>query len=253
MDTDVLSDLVITRVHSVSAMYNDTGIPHRRIDRPRWGIVLKYEGETVYTCQGKQYVSDLNHLQILPRGCTYDWQCTRAGHYMMIEFESPSICREILPFHVTNGERILRMFRELEYKRMLKKPLFEAESIRDTYSILLQLCRSEPQKYQPRDKLRKLSPALDYIAKHYNTRITNDELASLTKLSTVYFRKLFSEVIGISPNAYIHELRISKAREMLKSDHGSITDIALSLGYNDIFDFSRDFKKHTGVSPSRYE
>jgi len=39
---------------------------------------------------------------------------------------------------------------------------------------------------------------------------------------------------------------------MLKSDYGSISDIAVSLGYSNIYEFSRTFKKHTGLSPTEY-
>ena len=107
-------------------------------------------------------------------------------------------------------------------------------------------------KYLPSEKLEKIAPALDYIAKNYNTPVRNEELAEIAGLSTVYFRKLFAEVMGSSPIAYVHALRIKKAKEMLKSDYGSITDIAQSLGYPNIYDFSRAFKKYTGVSPTKY-
>jgi YesN/AraC family two-component response regulator len=40
---------------------------------------------------------------------------------------------------------------------------------------------------------------------------------------------------------------------MLKSDYGNITNVAESLGYLNIYDFSRTFKKHTGISPTKYE
>jgi len=40
---------------------------------------------------------------------------------------------------------------------------------------------------------------------------------------------------------------------MLNSDYGSISDIAQSLGYLNIYDFSRAFKKYVGISPSKYE
>ncbi|MBR3941740.1 MAG: helix-turn-helix transcriptional regulator, partial [Clostridia bacterium] len=52
--------------------------------------------------------------------------------------------------------------------------------------------------------------------------------------------------------AYTHNIRIEKAKEMLKSDYGTISDIAQSVGYPSIYDFSRAFKKHTGISPSKY-
>ena len=44
----------------------------------------------------------------------------------------------------------------------------------------------------------------------------------------------------------------AKATEMLQSDYGSITNVAQSLGYLTIYDFSRTFKKYIGVSPSNY-
>lgn len=50
---------------------------------------------------------------------------------------------------------------------------------------------------------------------------------------------------------YLHKLRIKKAKEILRSDYESISDIASSLGYADVYDFSRTFKK-VGLSPSQY-
>lgn len=252
MSVDVLSNLVITKVYSVSTMYTEKTTKAKRADRPSWAIVIKFEGETVYNSNGKLYVSDINNMVILPKGCSYEWNCTKSGHYSIIEFECETLHNEIFYFSVKNSEEILKQFNELEYKRTLKKFMYEIESIRDVYSIILKLTQSTQKKYLPTSKQQKISPAVDYIAKNYNKHIKNDELATLTGLSTVYFRKLFTEVFGISPIAYVHELRIKKAKEMLKSDYGSITDVALSLGYLNIYDFSRDFKKHTGFSPSKY-
>ena len=71
-------------------------------------------------------------------------------------------------------------------------------------------------------------------------------------MSYVYFRKLFKSVMGQSPIVYARSVRIRKAKEMLKGDYGSLSDVAYSLGYPSLYDFSRDFKKHTGVPPSKY-
>ena len=128
--------------------------------------------------------------------------------------------------------------------------MFEVESIRDTYSILLTITTQDFNKYVPNSKRKKLQPAIEYISQNYSKNITNDILASISGMSTIYFRKLFTETMGVSPIAYVNQLRIEKAKEMLKSDYGTLTDIASSLGYANLYDFSRSFKKHTGFSQS---
>ena len=252
MNIDVLSNLIITKVHSVSTLYNPKNTKQKRNDRQRWAVVIKYEGETVYTSNGKQFLSDIGHIVILPKGCSYEWECTRGGHFSIIEFESEASLREPISFSVKNGEKILKMFRDLEYDLNLKKSTVELESIRDTYSILISLLKAASGRYIPNEKQLRLAPAVEYISKHYNEKITNGALAATLGMSTVYFRKLFTKVFGISPIAYARTLRIEKAKQMLESDCGSLTDLAYSLGYPSLYDFSRDFKKHTGVSPSRY-
>ena len=253
MTIDILSDLVITKVYSVSTLYTPEMTKLRRNDRQRWAVVIKYEGETVYSSNGKRFLSDIEHIVILPKGCSYEWQCTRSGLFSIIEFESESTFYEPISFSVKNGEKILKKFKDLEYKRNLKKPMVELESIRDTYSILLVLMQAVEARYLPTEKQQKIAPAVEYISQHYNENITNDELAEISGISTVYFRKLFSSVVGVSPIVYARRLRIEKAKEMLRSDYGTLSDVAQSLGYASLYDFSRDFKKHTGTSPSRYE
>ena len=51
---------------------------------------------------------------------------------------------------------------------------------------------------------------------------------------------------------YLHMLRMKKAAEMLKTDYDSIDSISISVGYNSIYHFSKMFKKHFGISPSKY-
>lgn len=253
MQEELLETLMVTGVHSASTMFTLENTKVKKKDRPRWAIVLKFEGETVYTSGGNRFLSDLNHLVVLPKGCSYEWICTKSGHFSIIEFECDRILPEPVCFPVKNGARLLRMFRDLEYTRNLRKPLYEMESIRDLYSILLLLRQDRPERYIDGQQRKRILPAVEFISQNYNKNITNDTLANLTGMSTVYFRKLFTAAMGISPIAYTKQLRIEKAKEMLKSDYGSLSDLAQSLGYANLYDFSRDFKKHTGVAPSRYE
>ena len=88
------------------------------------------------------------------------------------------------------------------------------------------LIKSKQPKYVPSKKQEKLSFAINYILENYNKPLKNDELANLTGLSTIYFRKLFTETYGISPIAYINKLRIKKAKDILKSDFESLTEVS---------------------------
>ena len=128
----------------------------------------------------------------------------------------------------------------------------EVESIRDAYSVILMLAQARATQYSSTEKQAKIAPAMEYISENYKGNITNDKLAAVAGMSTVYFRKLFTQIMGASPIVYVHQLRIQKAKEMLRSDYSTLSDIAQSLGYPSLYDFSRDFKKHTGVAPSKY-
>jgi len=252
MYTEILSKLIITEINLVTTIYSKKNAKANRMNRMRWAIIIKYEGETIYHSKGKTYCSNINNMVILPKGCSYEWTCTKSGHYSVIEFESDLSYDEIIYFENVDGEKFLKYFKNLENKRTDKNDFIGIESIKDTYLLILKLAKEIKPKYVPGEKYNKIAPAIGYITKNYNKKIKNDELAVLTGFSTIYFRKLFAEVMGSGPLEYIHRFRIKKAKEMLKSDYGSITDIAYSLGYLNVYDFSRDFKKYTGIPPSRY-
>ena len=252
MQSNFLANLVITKVHSVTTMFTPEGTKSKRKPRERWALVVKYEGETVYTSMGKDFLSDGTHLVFLPKGCAYDWVCTKSGHFTILEFECDFSFDSPVIFNVKNNEKILKTLKIMENRRNIKKPMEDIESIKDAYSIILSLSHNQSEQYLPTEKRQKIAPVIEYISQNYNKNLTNDMLADIAGTSTVYFRKLFTSVIGLSPIAYTHKLRIEKAKEMLKSDFGTLSDVALSLGYANLYDFSRDFKKHTGVCPSKF-
>ena len=253
MERNILSDLIITNIVSATTIYTDKGAKSKKSNRPVWALSLKYEGETEYTCGGREILSNANEIILLPCGSDYEWTCTKPGHCTIIDFECNRKEKGIYSFRASNAEKILRKFRETEYRMTLRSPMYLQESLRCLYDIILSLSAERAASYIPASKSSKIQPAIDYIAKNYAQKISNDFLASLCGLSTVYFRKLFSEIYSTSPIDYIHKLKISKAKEMLATDFANISSVAFSLGYANIYDFSRDFKKHTGISPSQYK
>ena len=157
MYSDILSNLIISKVYSVTTLHSEKDTKIKRNNRSCWAVVIKYEGETIYTSNKKTYLSDMHNLVILPKGCSYEWHCTHSGHYSIIEFKSELVCNDIFSFTVNNSEKILKIFKELEYKRTLSNPMYEMDSIRDTYSIVLMLTKSMHKKYLPIAKKSKIT------------------------------------------------------------------------------------------------
>ena len=56
MHSEVLSNLIITKIYSATTMYTVKNTKTKRNNRPCWAIVIKYEGETIYTVKNKDYL-----------------------------------------------------------------------------------------------------------------------------------------------------------------------------------------------------
>lgn len=252
MYEELLSNLIIKNVCSVATSYSNKDASGKRTNRERWSIIIKTEGETLYRSNGKVFTSNGENVMILPKSSSYEWKCVEAGHFAAVEFEMDMGYDTIFSIKINDTDKILDKIKSMENKRLTKSPMYIPECIRDTYDIVLELFSSLGKKYTPSGKIKKIQPAMDYIAENFHRNIKNDYLAKISGISTVYFRKLFTQVHNMSPIVYIHTLRIKKAKELLKSDFSSITEVSQSLGYLNIYDFSRDFKKYTGMSPTKY-
>lgn len=72
-------------------------------------------------------------------------------------------------------------------------------------------------------------------------------------LSQSYFRKMFIQYTGMSPSRYRADVKCAMAKNMLKSGVLNVSEIADKLGYCDVYHFSKEFKKNTGLSLRAYK
>lgn len=113
---------------------------------------------------------------------------------------------------------------------------------------------SKQQELTARDK-DFLSRTMNIIAEQIETNSVNvDALASQMALSTSQFRYRLKEITGETPQGYITNIRMQKARHLLDSNAAQTTilDVALGCGYEDQGAFTRAFKRFYGVTPSEY-
>ncbi|EES71231.1 response regulator receiver domain protein [Paenibacillus sp. oral taxon 786 str. D14] len=93
---------------------------------------------------------------------------------------------------------------------------------------------------------------LEYIEHHYQDSLSLKLFADLFQVSPNYVSRLFKEEVGQGLFDYINELRINKAKELLKDYRYKIYEVAEKVGFSNQAHFAIVFNKYTGVSPKQY-
>ena len=94
---------------------------------------------------------------------------------------------------------------------------------------------------------------LNYIEEHYSDyNLTLASLSDKLNLTGAYLSGLFKKQFGTNFSAYLEQVRIGHAAELLEKQNLSIEEIAQSVGYGNADSFRRAFKRAKGVSPRQY-
>jgi len=91
-----------------------------------------------------------------------------------------------------------------------------------------------------------------YLQEHYKEPISLKEIARLVALSPVYVSSIFKKEKGMSISAYFTELRLEKAKELLRTTPMTVSAIAEAVGYQNTRYFSKLFIKSVGIKPMDY-
>ncbi|MEG1427781.1 MAG: AraC family transcriptional regulator [Oscillospiraceae bacterium] len=93
---------------------------------------------------------------------------------------------------------------------------------------------------------------LEYIEKNYEEDLKISDLAKLCNMSEPYFRKLFRELVNLSPLDHLNFVRIQKACAMLTGSDEPIISVALACGYTSVSTFNRNFVRYQSTTPTEY-
>ena len=90
------------------------------------------------------------------------------------------------------------------------------------------------------------------MQQHYAERLSRERIASEAGVSESYLTQVFQNELGVTPWTYLARYRIAKACQALRTSDESITDIAISVGFDDPGYFSKVFRNEVGLSPREY-
>jgi AraC-like DNA-binding protein len=137
------------------------------------------------------------------------------------------------------------------YQKNLQKSILALSGM--LLQLIDEIIKNRFNEAEPRTIHKQLlNDAANYILKHIDENVDVTETANNFGFSATHFRKLFREAYGISPQAYHRYHRMRRSSELLSYTNLKISEIANSLGFSNVHNFSRAFKKVHFISPTEY-
>ena len=118
------------------------------------------------------------------------------------------------------------------------------------YDFQPQLASSSPTQQRFENDL--LNDIIIYINENIYSNITVEDICVKFSISRSSLQNLFKNSLNTAPKQYINELKLSKAKLLIKESSHTISEISEILGYTSIHYFSRKFKQHFGITPTDY-
>jgi AraC-like DNA-binding protein len=87
---------------------------------------------------------------------------------------------------------------------------------------------------------------------HYHRAITNQQLASISKMSLRAFERQFLASFHLTPQKYLRKLRLRIASRALIYTNEALSEVALNCGFADQSHFTREFRRQFGRTPREY-
>jgi AraC-like DNA-binding protein len=121
-------------------------------------------------------------------------------------------------------------------------------------SRFVEVVSGKPRKSGPdaaRDRRRAVETAL-WIDAHSHRQISLEDAAAQAGISPFHFLRLFADVLGVTPHQYLLRSRLRHAARRLADDDSPITDIAYDVGFSDLSNFVRTFRRAADASPLKF-
>lgn len=225
---------------------------------PNYNLHYVLSGKGTYTVNGKTYKLEKNHIFLIKPDMIikqqadmddpwlYSW-IAFDGRVAEGLFEACGFNDDTYALYCPELYGIFDEFRHIPAGKEVSAIALNAK----LYAIMERLLAQNTPQTHENPVSQYCIKAADYIQANYQAHITIDGIAKNLGIDRRYFSRIFTKYIGVSPQKYLVDYRLEKANYLLSSGEYSVSEVAVSVGYDDIFAFSKIFKKKYGYPPSK--
>ena len=234
-------------------------LPHRR---RRDSIYLILDGIGKITINGVEIYPKKNNMVLLPRNsmvslysenetCYNKYWCEFIMHFDGVSlFDVVNFPYMIELDDISRPLELFKLLDELHLRNDTASALQINAALLELVSIFLE--------YDTRGAAHntKENPFADriktFIAAHISEKMTVKTLADVMGFNEKYFIDVFSRNFGTTPAKYVKSVRMELAKQELLYSDSKVSSIPPKIGYSSLQKLSKDFKAHTGFSPSEF-
>ncbi|MDA3891972.1 MAG: helix-turn-helix domain-containing protein [Salinivirgaceae bacterium] len=121
----------------------------------------------------------------------------------------------------------------------------------DELIVLLSRHYSSLEATEARSLVR-IGKVIDFLENNFADKIYTDQLAEMAFMSPRNFQRIFRKAVGETPTNYIMQIRLQKARKLLRNTESAIAEIAIDTGFGDSNYFIKCFKKEFSITPVKF-
>ena len=213
-------------------------------------LSFRLEADTIIEYKGKYLEFTDNSIGFFPSNADYT-RITNRDKMIVIHFKAFNYhTNEIQSFFPDDYEKYHSLFTEILECWKNKNTAYKHKAASLLNLIFAELYKDNKKPYEYNSKINL---SIKYIEDNYLKKAFSlHEAAEKSYISDTYFRKLFKQKFGISPKQYVIQHRIKYAASLIIAGYYTLQEISELCGYTDYKHFSVEFKKVTGVSPSKY-
>ncbi len=210
-------------------------------------FIITLKGRLKFTFDDKTVITDRNQGVFIPEGTAYTNECLESAESISINFNISNPATLPCALNGINEKLAMSFYQEITQKAYEKSESAQYYLLSRLYQLAFLLFQTETPKSE---KERLGEKALSYMQSECGrVDLQINEVAAFCNISAVYLRKIAKEVYHKTPFHLLTDLRMKKASEMLLEKR-PIKEIASSVGYSDIYQFSRAYKRYFGYPPS---
>jgi AraC-like DNA-binding protein len=230
---------------------------------PEFQMIYIIDGRGIFKSEGKTWAVKPGSMMLVLPGVKHlykpdfetgwhEYWVGFNGSYFKRLLEQGVLSREKMFFNTGLHDNILTLFNQIFDEIRAQRPLYQFKACAGILSLIAEMLAHERRRDHPNYYQTIANKAKYLMEKNIFGAINIAGISDQIGVSASRLNEIFKTHTGMTPYQYYIHIKINKASIILEEEDVPVQTVALRLGFDDPYYFSRFFRNKTGVAPSKW-